>query len=105
MPSLVPVKGSSNVYAYSYDPQVRTLYVQFLEPPLRNRPGPLYRYRDVPLGVFRRFERAPSKGKYIHMHIKGHFHYGKWTGTNWRTETVLKKNSAEQKRLRERFGG
>ena len=75
MPELIPMK-SSNVQSAGYLPDTQALYVRFV---VRGRPGaigPLYRYNNVPEGVFSRFRRAASKG--------GQFRYFVWTGSQWR---------------------
>lgn len=83
MPELIPVK-SSNVQAVGYLPDTRDLFVRFV---VRHDPakiGPLYKYTNVPLGVFSRFRRAASKGTFFWMHIRGQFRYYLWTGSAWR---------------------
>ena len=83
MPELIPVK-SSNIQSMGYLPDTQALYVRFI---VRGRPGSigqLYKYDNVPVGVFSRFRRAASKGSYLHRHIRGRFRYYIWTGSQWR---------------------
>lgn len=86
---MIPVSGSSNVYAYGYDPVRHVLRVQFLASAVngaslsktkggqwrgtlgstvtnqRHGPGPTYDYFDVPPSVFQRMVSAASKGKAV----------------------------------------
>ena len=64
----IPIDGSSNVEAYSYDMLNETLYVQYTG-------GKRYEYYKVPTQVFLDMVCAPSKGKYLAAHIKGKFEY------------------------------
>jgi hypothetical protein len=83
MPELVPVQ-SSNIQALGYLPNTQDLYVRFT---VRGRPGsegPLYKYTNVPAGVFSRFMRSASKGRFFWMHIRKQFRYYMWTGAAWR---------------------
>lgn len=86
--TMIPVSGSSNVYAYGYDPVQQVLRVQFLAAAVhghsvrkttagnvgrlgstvsnvRGGPGPVYDYFDVPPSVFNRMVAASSKGKAV----------------------------------------
>lgn len=64
---LKPVKNSSNITAYGYDPKTRALHVAF-------KSGRTYRYADVPAALFARLEIAESKGSFIATEIvKGDF--------------------------------
>lgn len=84
MPDLVPTE-SSNIQAVGYQPDDQALYVRFT---VRNRPGaegPIYRYDNVPPGIFSRFSRSASKGGYFWTHIRSQFRYHVWTGLAWRS--------------------
>lgn len=85
LPQLIPVK-SSNIQAIGYDPETSDLFVQFL---VRGKPkaqGPVYKFTNVPDGVFSRFQKAASAGTYFWMHIRGQFRYYVWTGSAWRAQ-------------------
>jgi len=98
VPSFVPVK-SSNVKGISYDPSGNFLYIQFL-PESERYKGAVYKYWGVPEQVYNRFLRAPSKGTYMWQHIRDKYPYKKWTGFGWRSETVLRRQSARRRRRR-----
>lgn len=55
--------ASSNLWAVDYNPQTRTLTIQF-------RSGRIYEYYNVPQNVFDGLLAAPSKGRYHHRYIK-----------------------------------
>lgn len=57
---------SSAVVSAGYDPNAQVLEVEF-------RGGRIYRYRDVPPGVFEFLRRSRSKGSYIHRMVDGHY--------------------------------
>ena len=99
VPALIPVKDSSNVQAIGYNPKTNHLFVQFLSKDPKQY-GTIYRYANVPEQIFNRFQRAPSKGMYVHAHVKNKYAYAKWTGFGWRSETVLRRNSARRRRRR-----
>lgn len=69
---------SSNVYAIGYDHDTGTLRVQY-HPYVPGRPkgsagnGPLYDYYDVPARLWKQFQGASSKGKWIwdRMRVRG----------------------------------
>lgn len=90
--SMELVVGSTNVYAFGYQPETQTLRVQFLGATInrnalkgkghkgksrvkgklgrtvtntRRGPGPLYDYQNVPPRIFERFKAASSKGKAV----------------------------------------
>jgi hypothetical protein len=65
----VPVTGSSNVEAFSYDLLSETMYVQY-------KGGKRYEYYKVPALVFLDLVVAESKGKFLAAHVKGKFEYG-----------------------------
>lgn len=64
---LDPVK-SSVVAAIGYDYRGRKLFVEYVS-------GNLYRYEDVPAGVYRDFMDARSKGEYLNDHILCQYEY------------------------------
>lgn len=97
IPKLIEVKDSSNVQGIAYDPISRDLFVSYL-PTATDKLGPLYRYKDVPVGTWRRFYKTASKGMFIWTHIRGKFAYAKWTGTGWKKEMALKRASAAVKK-------
>ena len=55
--------NSSNIAAIGYDPDSQILEVEFLD-------GSIYDYSDVPDYHFEGIMAAPSKGQYLHQHIK-----------------------------------
>jgi hypothetical protein len=102
IPELIEVDGSSNVQAIGYEPDSRTLYVRFKPTKKGRRFGDLYRYNKVPEGVWKRFEKAPSKGTFIWEHVRFNYGYAKWVGDAWRSERALGKNAVERKREKKR---
>ena len=60
--------NSSQIRRYGYDPETRTMRVEFQR-------GGLYEYTDVPPEVFAAFLESNSKGSYHYHHIKGSYHY------------------------------
>lgn len=73
---MVETPRSSNVYAFGYDLDTRSLYVRFKDriPPggegdgyggRPHRPGSIYRYFNVPPAVFLGMLKASSRGKFI----------------------------------------
>lgn len=103
MPKMERVE-SSNVYAIGYDDAVGTLYVQFQGGKsswTRAIAGAMYRYFDVPRGIYRRFLRVSSKGRFLDRNIKGTYSYSKWTGGTWRGEGALTQD--QKRRARTRF--
>jgi hypothetical protein len=55
--------ASSNLLAVDYNPQTRTLTIEF-------RSGHIYEYYNVPLNIFEGLLAAPSKGRFHHRYIK-----------------------------------
>lgn len=55
--------ASSNLRSVGYDPDTRTLEVEFLN-------GGLYRYSGVPVSIHAGLMRASSKGSYFDANIK-----------------------------------
>ena len=58
---------SSQVKAYGYDAETRTLAVQFISN------NSLYHYADVPADVFASMKAAPSVGTFFGKHIRNAF--------------------------------
>lgn len=56
--------SSSQVKGYGYDPETKTLAVEF-------KSGGLYHYHDVPAETFGAMREAESVGKFIGASIKG----------------------------------
>lgn len=54
---------SSNLAEVGYDPDTNILEVAF-------KHGGVYRYFNVPSGVYTALMAAPSKGRYFDIHIK-----------------------------------
>lgn len=54
---------SSNLVSVGYDPQSKTLEIEFKQ-------GRVYQYLGVPVYIFRGLMQASSKGEYFHAHIK-----------------------------------
>jgi KTSC domain len=67
---MTPVPGSKQIKAIGYDPAAKTLAVQFLS-------GGTYHYADVPPELAGEFEKAPSKGSFLHHQIKGKYTHTK----------------------------
>lgn len=59
---------SSSLASAGYDPDMRTLEVEFNN-------GSVYRYYDVPAGVYGRLMRAQSKGRFLNAHIRDRYRY------------------------------
>ncbi len=59
---------SSNIRAVGYEPENRTLEVEF-------RTGTVYQYLGVPETVHQGLMWATSKGAYFHDHIKDRYTY------------------------------
>lgn len=60
---------SSNVVAIGYKEQKKELFITFK--------NGSYVYTEVPKSEFEGLLSAPSKGKYIHQHIKGYYPYSR----------------------------
>ena len=65
-----PCTGSSQICAYGYDPETRTLAVQFFANRIEKLPGPVYHIQEFPKLAFDDFDSAPSKGSHYAMHIR-----------------------------------
>ena len=57
---------SSNIRSVGYDPESRTLEVEF-------HTGGVYRYSGVSETIFQGLMRAASKGSYFHDHVKDRY--------------------------------
>jgi hypothetical protein len=94
LPSLTPVRSSTVDEIGWKDEQ---LFVRFLVAGTDKGNGPIYRYDGVPEAKFRKLVTARSKGKYLGKHIKGKFHYAKWSGRGWIKETRLQVAAARKR--------
>lgn len=61
----MPVR-SSNIRAIGYEPETRTLEVEF-------HSGGVYRYSGVPESVYQGLMHSASKGSFFHHHIKDRY--------------------------------
>jgi hypothetical protein len=64
-PGPVPLR-SSNLHSVEYDPTTRSLTIQF-------HSGGIYRYAEVPSGVYEGLLRAYSAGRYFHQWIRNRY--------------------------------
>lgn len=55
---------SSTINTVGYDPEKRELHIDFHD-------SGAYIYHDVPQHIYEGLMMSGSKGKYLHMHIKG----------------------------------
>jgi hypothetical protein len=62
---------SSNVAAIGHDEVASVLFVRF------HSGAHLYSYRGVSRSVYLAFLAAPSKGRFLAWHIKGHYPYAR----------------------------
>lgn len=62
----MPVAQSSHIQTYDYDPDTRTLTIQFTN-------GALYNYNGVDANTYYAFAQSNSPGSYFHTKIKGQF--------------------------------
>jgi hypothetical protein len=63
--------NSSNLKSVGYDPETKTLEIEFLN-------GGLYQYDNVPESIYNGLMSASSHGQYFYRHIKkGGYHYRK----------------------------
>ena len=60
--------SSSNLRSVGYDPDTRTLEVEFHQ-------GGIYRYSAVPERVYRGLMQADSHGSYFHYNIRTSYKY------------------------------
>jgi hypothetical protein len=89
-----PVKGSSNVRAVGYDRRKKELGIRFNSSPQK------YIYSDVPISIYKELVQAPSRGKYVHQHIKGYYPYRRkdYTGEEFAWEEEMPSKSQKQQR-------
>lgn len=64
---------SSNLVSYGYDPARKTLAVWLMS-------GDLFHYHHVPPQLWDGFQKAPSKGKFYGMAVRGKFEGVRMTG-------------------------
>lgn len=74
---------SSNVWAYGIDVRdpesgVGRALAQFKDKD--GGPGDIYIYYDVPVSLFQKWRRTPSKGHFFWKYIRNRFKYSKLTG-------------------------
>lgn len=67
--NMTPVK-SSNIKACGYDPDKKTMAVEFAD-------GSLYHYADVSKSDYDDLVSAKSVGSHFHKHIKGVYSFSK----------------------------
>lgn len=60
--------ASSNVASIGYSKKLHALEIEFSR-------GAIYRFLDVPRGVYRELLAADSKGHFFAMHIRGKYRY------------------------------
>lgn len=63
------IDKSSSIASVGYDPDTRTLEVQFTPTPYAPK-GAIYTYADVPPDVHADLLAAPSVGKFFHRAVK-----------------------------------
>ena len=61
---------STTFASLGYDAERKLLEAEFID-------GDVYDYHAVPLKLWRRFEAAPSKGKFFATYIRDHYAYDK----------------------------
>jgi hypothetical protein len=61
---------SSVIKRYEYSAAKKVLRIWFVS-------GAIYEYERVPATVFNSFRTASSRGRFLHLHIKGKFAYCK----------------------------
>lgn len=72
--------ASSQIEAFGYDAETRTLAIRF--PGRGATPGSVYHYAEVPAHVFEAMSGAESKGKFFGSQIRGHYEYEKQPDAN-----------------------
>jgi hypothetical protein len=65
--------SSSNLHSVGYDPENSNLFVIFQD--ATGGPGRKYVYYHCPQSVYAELMAAPSKGKFLHAHVKNKFSY------------------------------
>jgi hypothetical protein len=59
---------SSAIDTIGYSEEQQALYIKFDN-------GVEYIFRDVPSSIYEEMRKAPSKGKYFHSNVRGHYKY------------------------------
>lgn len=59
--------SSSNIRSIGYEPDTKTLEVEFH--------SGVYQYSGVPESVYRGLMQSPSKGSYFHDHVKDRYSF------------------------------
>lgn len=74
----VETPQSTRVVRMAYDRDSRRLYVRFVKPTKSG--GTPWTYNDVPPQIWRNFQRAKSKGKYVNRVLtpRGNYNHGTW---------------------------
>ena len=62
--------ASSNISSIGYDPSRDTLEVEFLN-------GSIYQYFNVPENMYKELMAEPSKGRFLHAHVKNAYPYSR----------------------------
>ena len=62
--------SSSNVMSIGYDQETQTLEIEFVS-------GQIYQYFGVPDQVHTQIMRAPSKGQFVHLHIRNFYPFSR----------------------------
>ena len=62
--------ASSNISSIGYGPSVDTLEVEFWN-------GSIYQYFNVPKYLYEKLMEEPSKGRFLHAHIKNAYPYSR----------------------------
>ena len=63
--------SSSNISSIGYDPESRTLEIEFLSG------GGIYQYFNVPESIYNALMAKSSYGSYFHRHIKDQYQWAK----------------------------
>jgi hypothetical protein len=66
---------SSNIESAGYDADAETLHVKF-------KNGGLYKYKSVPVQLYKDFMESESKGKFFFKEIRNKFEYDNLTSIN-----------------------
>ncbi len=76
LPTMTATK-SSNISEYGYDEVRRSLYLRFHN-------GMIYKFFQIPEGIWKSFVGASSKGKFFSGRIRGNFRYMMSGRKGWR---------------------
>lgn len=66
------INGSQNIQSFGYDPEAKTLHVEFRGADV-DQPGRVYEYTGIDPEIVADFESADSKGGYFHRFIRQQF--------------------------------